>query len=148
MSVRKTPSAIKPLSDRFLLAVAFTVGSVIALLSTATDQLLMQCNIPGATDLVKWNAAAGVLSVLLIFKLMRWSRERNQLLRERERIATQLNHEVRNAIQVISLNDYHEFGAKATDVKLSINRIERALEEYVPHTLPISYPRENGRRLA
>ncbi len=106
----------------------------------------MQCNIPGAAALVKWNAAAGVLSILLIFKLLRWSRERNQLIRERERVAMQLNHEVRNAIQVISLNDYHEFGAKATDVKLSVSRIERALEEYVPNTRSISYVADKNNR--
>ncbi len=148
MSARNSSALIKPLSDRFLLAVAFSVGSAIALLSTFTNEMLMQCNIPGAISLVKWNAAAGVLSVLLVFKLMRWVRERNRLLRERERIATQLNHEVRNAIQVISLNDYQEFGPKATDVKLSINRIERALEEYVPNTQPVSYLRRDRRRLA
>ncbi len=139
---------IKPLSDRFLLLVATTVGGAIALLATLTDQLLLQCSIPGAVGLVKWNTAAGVLAVLLIFRLLRWSRERNELLRERDRIAMQLNHEVRNAIQVISLNDYHEFGAQATDVKLSINRIERALEEYVPNTQTVSYLRASPRRSA
>jgi hypothetical protein len=136
---RKIARPIQPLSDRFLLAVAFTVGSAIAVLSSVTNQALMHCDIPAAASLVKWNAAAGVLSILLIWKLLRWSRERNELIRERDRVIIALNHEVRNAIQVISLSDYHNRGAEATDVKLSVRRIERALDEYVPNPHAVAY---------
>jgi hypothetical protein len=34
---------------------------------------------------------------------------------------------------VISLADYHERGQESSEVKLSIDRIERALDEYVPN---------------
>jgi hypothetical protein len=122
-----------------MLAFAIAVGSAIAVLSSLTDQVLVHYNVPGATGMVKWNVAAGLLSVLLTWKLLRWSRERNELLRERERVAMQLNHEVRNAIQVISLNDFHKSGAATTDIKLSVARIERALDEYMPTTRPVRY---------
>ena len=145
----RSPRSIQPLSDRFLLAVAFSVGSVIAVLSSITNRALMQCNIPGAIGLVKWNVAAGIVSILLVWRLLRWSRERNELLRERDRIAMQLNHEVRNAIQVISLNDFHECGERTTDIKLSVTRIERALDEFVPNPQQVRYlRRDHERRMA
>lgn len=109
----------------------------------------MQCNTPGAIGLVKWNAAAGIVSILLVWRLLRWSREHNELIRERDRIAMQLNHEVRNAIQVISLNDFHECGERTTDIKLSVKRIERALDEYVPNPQHVRYlRRDHERRMA
>jgi hypothetical protein len=128
-----SPRPIKPLSDRFILAVAFCVGAFICTVSAVTNALLLISGHPAAMLLVQCDAAAGIASILLTWKLLRWSRERNELLRQRDRMILALNHEVRNAIQVISLADYHERGPESTEVKLSINRIERALDEYVPN---------------
>jgi hypothetical protein len=133
MSRHTSPRPIKPLSDRFILAVAFSVGAFICIISAATNALLLTSGYPAASLLVQCDAAAGIASILLTWRLLRWSRERNELLRQRDRMILALNHEVRNAIQVISLADYHESGTEATEVKLSINRIERALDEYVPN---------------
>jgi hypothetical protein len=129
----RAPRLIKPLSDRFILAVAFSVGTFICIVSAVTNALLLTSGHPAAMLLVQCDAAAGIVAILLTWRLLRWSRERNELLRERDRTILALNHEVRNAIQVISLADYHERGKEATEVKLSIDRIERALDEYVPN---------------
>ena len=129
----RSPRPIKPLSDRFILAVAFSVGAFICVVSATTNALLVMIAPPAATVLVQCDAAAGIASILLTWKLLRWSRERNELLRQRDRMILALNHEVRNAIQVISLADYHERGTEESEVKLSISRIERALDEYVPN---------------
>jgi hypothetical protein len=129
----RSPHPIKPLSDRFILAVAFSVGAFICIVSAVTNALLLSTGHPAAMLLVQCDAAAGIVSILLTWKLLRWSRERNELLRERDRMILALNHEVRNAIQVISLADYHERGQESSEVKLSIDRIERALDEYVPN---------------
>jgi hypothetical protein len=139
---------MQTLSDRFILAVAFSVGLVIVVLSSVTNHALLRCNLPGAAGLVKWNAAAGILSILLVWRLLRWSRERNELIRERDRIAMQLNHEVRNAIQVISLNDFHNYGDTTTNIKLSVTRIERALEEYMPSAPQVRLHRDTSQRMA
>ncbi|MGZ4825258.1 MAG: hypothetical protein ACXVZR_14130 [Terriglobales bacterium] len=129
----RSPRPIKPLSDRFILAVAFSVGAFICVVSATTNALLLIIRHPAAMLLVQCDAAAGIASILLTWKLLRWSRERNELLRQRDRMILALNHEVRNAIQVISLADYHERGTEESEVKLSISRIERALDEYVPN---------------
>ena len=128
-----TPRILKPLSDRFILTVAFAVGAFICVVSAATNALLLAYRHPAATILVQCDAAAGIASILLTWRLLRCSRERNELLRQRDRMILALNHEVRNAIQVISLADYHERGEESSEVKLSISRIERALDEYVPN---------------
>ena len=121
----RSPRPIKPLSDRFILAVAFSVGAFICVVSATTNALLVMIAPPAATVLVQCDAAAGIASILLTWKLLRWSRERNELLRQRDRMILALNHEVRNAIQVISLADYHERGTEESEVKLSISRIAK-----------------------
>jgi hypothetical protein len=126
------PHPIRPLSESVILAVAFAVGIFICVVSAVANAFLIATGIPFAGVLMKCDAVGGVVAVLLVWKLLRWSRERNQLARERVRIITELNHEVRNAIQVISLADYHQNGETPTEVKDSVLRIERALHEYVP----------------
>jgi hypothetical protein len=81
---------------------------------------------------MKCDAAGGIAAILLVWKLLRWSRERNQLVRERARIVAGLNHEVRNAVQAIALRDYHKNGLASSQIEASVGRIERALDEYIP----------------
>lgn len=144
----KAPRPIKPLSDRFILAVAFAVGAFICIVSALTNELLLMVAHPAAALLVQCDAAAGIAAILLTWKLLRWSRERNELLRQRDRMILALNHEVRNAIQVISLADYHERGTEESEVKLSISRIERALDEYVPNNHVAKLVRERRQEIS
>jgi hypothetical protein len=145
----RSPRPIKPLSDRFILAVAFSVGAFICVVSAIANALLLRMiSHPAATVLVQCDAAAGIASILLTWKLLRWSRERNELLRQRDRMILALNHEVRNAIQVISLADYHDRGTEASEVKLSISRIERALDEYAPNNHVAKLVRERREEMS
>ncbi|MGI9101630.1 MAG: hypothetical protein ACR2IF_04210 [Terriglobales bacterium] len=121
------------MSDRLILAIAASVGIFICVISWLANSALLACGYPAAMSLVKCDAAGGIITIVLIWRLLRWSRERNQLIRERVKIVTELNHEVRNAIQVISLADFCNGGDTENEVRASILRIERALDEYVPN---------------
>ncbi len=133
MLIPNSRRELRPMSDRLILAIAFSVGIFICAVSWLANTALLACGYPAAMSLVKCDAAGGVIAILLMWRLLRWSRERNQLIRERARIVTELNHEVRNAIQVISLADFHTDADTENHVKASIMRIERALDEYVPN---------------
>lgn len=119
-------------SDRSALAIAFAVGVLVCLLSAMANVGLLAIANPFGRALARFNTAGGVVAILLIWRLLRWSRERNQLMRERVKVIVGLNHEIRNAIQAISLSEYDERGANRSAVKESMARIERALDEYVP----------------
>jgi hypothetical protein len=122
-------------SDRMILAAAVGVGIFICVASAIANAFLLSTGQPFARTLIKCDAAGAVVAILLVWKLLRWSRERNELARQRARIAAELNREIRNAIQLMPLTDYDENKEAATQVKASVTRIERALDEYVPRSL-------------
>ncbi len=100
------PSASQPLSDRFILGMAFAIGIFICFVSAIANAFLVSTGAPVAKLLMKVNAAGGVIAILLIWKLLRWSRERNSLIRQRDRERklayeqiTKLNHELEQALQ-------------------------------------------------
>jgi hypothetical protein len=126
-----TPAAGIP-SDTFIFAAGCAVGVFICIVSAVANAFLLSTGVPYAGTLMKCDAAGGIAAILLVWQLLRWSRERNQLVRERARIIAELNHEVRNAIQAISLTDYQKNGLDSSQIEFSVCRIERALDEYVP----------------
>jgi hypothetical protein len=121
----------RPLSDNLILAVAFAVGLFICVISAVANAFLLRTGHPAAPLMMKFNAVGGVFAMLLVWRLLRWSRERNALLRERAEVVVQLNHEIRNAIQTISIHGHHETDDHA--INTSVARIEHALDEYVPN---------------
>jgi hypothetical protein len=148
MSARPFPALpVAPrTSDRSVLLIAFAVGVFICLLSAMANVGLLAIAQPFGGVLSRCNTAGGVVAILLIWRLLRWSRERNQLMRERVKVIVGLNHEIRNAIQAISLSDYHERGANKSTVKENVARIEQALDEYVPTQFTFKKARGTMRR--
>ena len=81
---------------------------------------------------MKVNAAGGVVAILLVWKLLRWSRERNVLIRQRDTATEALNHEIRNAIHVIYMETYVAGKEVSEPVKQNIARIDEVLKQYAP----------------
>jgi hypothetical protein len=123
-------------SDKSVLAIAFAVGIFICLLSAVANAGML--GIPNiGRVLCRVNTAGEVIAILLVWRLLRWSRERHSLIRERAKVIVGLNHEIRNAIQAISLSEYDAFPGNRIIVNESMARIERALDEYVPSDLTL-----------
>jgi hypothetical protein len=71
---------------------------------------------------------------------MRRDRERRDFVRERLRPISEMNHHIRNALQVISFYSYRDQDDKAVDLlKQAVNRIEWALNEVLPGELAGNY---------
>ncbi len=128
---------IQPLSEKVILAVAFAVGMFICCVSAVANAFLLATGHPAARILMKFDAAGGVIAILLVWRLLRWSRERNQLARERAELVIQLNHEIRNAIQAITLHEYCVGSDDTSAVTHGVARIQRALDRYVPNDVSI-----------
>lgn len=136
---------IRPLSDRLILCIAFLVGLFICIVSAVANAFLLASGHPAAPMLMKFNAVGGVVAILLVWRLLRWSRQRNELARERDEVVVQLNHEIRNAIQAIALYDYCNRGSNKSAINLSIARIERALDDNVPNEASVLKAWQAGR---
>jgi hypothetical protein len=77
------------------------------------------------------------LLLSLLVGLLFWTR--SLYLRKRLEVIAGLNHDIRNALYVISLSMYLEV-PNVKIIKDSVERIDRALREFVPHgeMLPIA----------
>ena len=126
------PSNLRPLSHRVILGVAFAIGIFICFVSAVANAFLLSIGVPAANLLMKVNAAGGVVAILLIWKLLRWSRERNSLIRQRDRVIEGLNHKVRNAIHVMYMETYNPRCERREVIKQNVIRIDQALRDYVP----------------
>ena len=76
---------------------------------------------------------AGVVAGVLVFRLLHYERDRRRALRQRLETIADMNHHVRNALQVISLSAYSSTDREQLEkVKESVNRIQWALREILP----------------
>jgi hypothetical protein len=122
----------RPLSDKFILGIALAIGVFICFVSALANAFLLSTRVPSANVFMKVNAAGGVVAILLVWKLLRWSRERNALIRQRDTAAEALNHEIRNAIHVIYMETYVAGEEVSEPVKQNIARIDEVLKQYAP----------------
>jgi signal transduction histidine kinase len=76
---------------------------------------------------------AGVLVGLLVYRVLDQAYLRRAAIVERLEIIARLNHQIRNALHVISLSAYTTQNKTAIDtIGESVDRINRALREVLP----------------
>ena len=79
------------------------------------------------------DALAGVVAGVLVFRILQYERDRRRALRQRLEIIADMNHHVRNALQVISLSAYSSSDRQQLEaIKESVSRIQWALREVLP----------------
>ena len=76
---------------------------------------------------------AAVIAGVLVYRLLQYERHRREQLRQRLEIIAEMNHHVRNALQVISLSGYSADSEQQLErIREGVNRIEWALKEVLP----------------
>jgi hypothetical protein len=76
---------------------------------------------------------AGVLVGLLLYRVMDQAYKRRAAVLERLEVIARLNHQIRNALHVISLSAYSTQNKLAIDtIRESVERINRSLREVLP----------------
>jgi signal transduction histidine kinase len=79
------------------------------------------------------DSLAALIAGALVFRLLQYERVRRRQLRKRLEIIAEMNHHVRNALQVISLSTYSSADQRElAAIKESVNRIQWALREILP----------------
>jgi len=120
-------------SRRRDLLLSFLVVLVVGALGLGFDWLLLKEGVKRLDVMVLSNGLTGVAVGLLYLQLSRIERERRAQVRQQLHTIAEMNHHIRNALQVIA------YASTATDktqsvelIRQSVERIEWALREVLP----------------
>ena len=111
------------------------VALVVFALGFVFDRFLIKEGIPRFDVLLITNAIPGLVAGALFYQFARNEKREQEFVRERMRTIAELNHHIRNALQVIKFcgSDQANLGAMQLQlIKESANRIEWALKEVLP----------------
>src|SRR5579864_816865 len=102
--------------------------------SLALDYLLLvHRDSPVATVEVS-DALAALLAGVLFYKILDAGRRRRELILQRLETIDQMNHHIRNALQVISFSVHakQEHAKEVANIDRAVNRVQWALREILP----------------
>ena len=111
---------------------------VIAVAATGLmfDRLLLREGVLRYDVMAISNLLTGLVAGGLFWEAARRDRERREFVRDRLRTIADMNHHIRNALQVISLYSYRDQDEEAVStLKQAVNRVEWALNEVLPGEL-------------
>ncbi len=78
------------------------------------------------------DAISAIVIGILCYWLVRLHQERRQRLRHKVEVIADMNHHVRNALQVISLTSHGKTKEEIAAIRESVGRIQWALKELLP----------------
>jgi hypothetical protein len=112
------------------------VAVIVSLIGVVLDRLLLKEGLPRLDMLVFSNSLTGLFAGGLIWQMAREAKASRDLVAERMKTIAELNHHIRNALQVIKfLGTQKRSGFDAVQLQLindSVDRIEWALREVLP----------------
>jgi hypothetical protein len=116
--------------------VSLLVAVVVSLIGIVLDWLLVKEGLPRLDMLIFSNSLTGLFAGVLFWQMAREAKASRDLVAERMRTIAELNHHIRNALQVIKfLGGQKRTGLDAVQLQLindSADRIEWALREVLP----------------
>lgn len=93
------------------------------------------------------NLAFGILAAALLYKLLSHQREKHQRVLERLAVIDEMNHHIRNALQVISFTTATTSSQReVTEITRAVDRIQWSLREILPRVEPQFTPFEGSAR--
>jgi hypothetical protein len=127
------PNNDSPVRAWIILSLVVLAVSVVGI---GFDRMLVREGIPRYDLMAVSNVLTGLVAGGLFWQARRRERERRNFIRERLRTISEMNHHIRNALQVIAFYSYKEKDEKT--VKMlgdAVTRIEWALIEILPAEL-------------
>ena len=114
-------------------AIVILIGIVVAAVGLGFDRVLLHEGVPRYDLLAFSNSLTGIVAGGFFWQAMRREREHRKFVQERLRTISDMNHRIRNALQVISFHSYRDQDEKTVEVlRQAVNRIEWALTEVLP----------------
>lgn len=112
------------------------VAVIVSLIGVVLDRLLLKEGLPRLDMLIFSNGLTGLFAGGLFFQMTREAKASRDMVAERMKTIAELNHHIRNALQVIKfLGGQKSSGLDQAQLQLindSVDRIEWALREVLP----------------
>ncbi len=116
-----------------LIVLCLCVVLLVWIVGFGFDHLLAKDGVTRTDILLTSNALTGVVTGFLFYSLSNNERQRRQLVQERLRTIAEMNHHIRNALQVIAYASAAENPTESVEmIRSSVERIEWALREVLP----------------
>lgn len=115
--------------------VSLLVAVVVSLIGIVLDWLLVKEGLSRLDMLIFSNSLTGLFAGVLFWQMAREAKASRALVEERMKTIAELNHHIRNALQVIKFLGGQRSGLDAVQLQLindSVDRIEWALREVLP----------------
>ncbi len=146
-SASKAHAPARLIPDKHLGTVAVLFGLLMFLCGVALDMLLLHEHEGRILTITVSDALAGLIAGVLIYKLLCYARERRRRVEQRLQTISDMNHHIRNALQVISFSLHTSKNQKEIDeITEAVNRIQWALREILPRLEPSFEPFEGRAR--
>src|SRR5579864_5103359 len=114
--------------------ISILIAVVITLVGVGLDRLLAVEGVSRIDIRVLSNALTGVVAGSFLYVYARKEEKIKNLLQSRMVIVAEMNHHIRNALQVICYYAYRESDQRVVQmIKDSVNRIDWALREVLPN---------------
>lgn len=120
------------------------IAIIVSVVGIVFDRMLLHAGVPRKFLIVLSNTLTGIVAGGFFWQAMRRELDHRDFVSRRLRIIADMNHHIRNALQVISLYSYR--GQDEKNIKVvndAVNRIEWALQEVLPGNVaspPLSGP--------
>jgi signal transduction histidine kinase len=115
----------------WLIALFFAV--LVLLCNAALDWFLLRHHDSPISLVEISDVVSALIAGVLFFKVAQYHRERQRALRQRLEIISEMNHHIRNALEVISLLAHTSKDQEhVQEVRESVDRITWALKEVLP----------------
>lgn len=113
--------------------IVIAVAIAVAVVGMSFDRILIHEGVPRYDLMAVSNALTGLVAGGFFWQAMRRSREHREFVRDRLRTISEMNHHIRNALQVISFHAFREQNDKSVEVvREAVDRIQWALQEVLP----------------
>lgn len=147
--MRNNKEVRDPLSSRSGWWIFAAVALVVSAIGFFFDNVIVKEGLPKTLMLIASNGITGLFAGGLFYQMAREERANRELVRARMKTIAELNHHIRNALQVIKFLGAQRSTLDAMQLQLindSVERIEWALREVLPRyeveapTIPIEQP--------
>lgn len=120
-----------------LVLLTFSIFLLVTVSGYSFDHMLNRDGVSRAVIILASNALTGLVVAGLFLELTRNVKNRRRLVQARLEVIADMNHHIRNALQVLSYGTARHANEKETEMmRESIERIEWALREVLPGYLP------------
>ncbi len=131
-----------------LIVLCVCVVLLVWLVGFSFDRLLARDGVTRTDILLTSNALTGIVAGFLFFSLANNERLRRKFVRERLNTIAEMNHHIRNSLQVITYATAAGSEESVELIRSSVERIEWALREVLPGhvTVPAAPPKVESPR--